>query len=69
MKKHLLYFLFAMCGMASNAQTSPSLTLHVEKTDGSERNLTFAATKAGHKLTIDWGGRSAPGDRRNCRGR
>ncbi len=55
MKKHLLYFLFAMCGMASNAQTSPSLTLHVEKTDGSERNLTFAATKAGHKLTIDWG--------------
>lgn len=53
MKKHLLYFLFAMCGMASNAQTSPSLTLHVEKTDGSERNLTFAATKAGHKLTID----------------
>ncbi|MBO5180991.1 MAG: T9SS type A sorting domain-containing protein [Paraprevotella sp.] len=54
MKKHLLFVLSALFGIAAYAQTEPAITLTVE-TDGNERNLTFAMTEAGHKLQIDWG--------------
>ena len=54
MKKYLSLFLFALLGLAAQAQTAPSITLTVG-VDGNERTLIFAATEAGHKFQIDWG--------------
>ena len=56
MKKYLPLALFALFGLSVQAQTeeTPAITLTVG-VDGTSRNLTFAATEAGHKLQIDWG--------------
>ena len=56
MKKYLPLALFALFGLSVQAQTeeTPAITLTVG-VNGTSRNLTFAATEAGHKLQIDWG--------------